>query len=52
MNNLFLPIIPVLGFVIWIGLLLYGIVLATRFVTAVEQIASALSRRPGDRPQV
>jgi hypothetical protein len=54
MNTVGFPlnVIPTLFFLLWIGLIVYGIVLATRFVNAVEQIASSLSRRPPDRPQL
>lgn len=40
---------PIVAFLVWFGVLIYGIVLATRFVTAVERIAHALERRPPDR---
>jgi hypothetical protein len=38
-------IIPVLFFVVWLGLIVYVIVLATRFVNAVEQIARSFTRQ-------
>ena len=45
MNQVAAEFIPAVVFLIWFGLLVYGIVLATRFVNAVEQIATAISRR-------
>ena len=38
-------VVPFLVMVVWLGLLIYGIVLATRFVVAIEQIAVVLSTR-------
>jgi Ca2+/Na+ antiporter len=49
--SVLMPVIPMLVFLLWLGLIIYGIVLATRFVNAVEQIAQSLSRRSPDRPQ-
>lgn len=39
-------IVPMLFFVVWLGLIVYMIVLATRLVNAVEQIARSLTRQP------
>jgi hypothetical protein len=38
-----LPIIPLLFFVVWLGLIVYVILLATRLVNAVEQIARSMT---------
>ena len=40
--------VPVLFLIVWLSLIVYGIVLATRFVTAVEQIAHAVTQRSRD----
>jgi hypothetical protein len=40
---------PGLFFLLWIGILIYAVVLATRLVNAVEQIARSLAQR-SDRP--
>jgi hypothetical protein len=46
------PVIPLLFFVLWLGLIVYAIVLATRLVNAVEQIARSLNRQhPPDLPR-
>lgn len=50
MNEVF-SVIPFLFMLVWLGLLVYGIMLATRFVNAVEQIARALSQRTPDLPR-
>jgi hypothetical protein len=50
--NFPLPILPLLVFLLWLGLIVYAIVLATRLVNAVERIASALAQRPPDSPRV
>ena len=47
-------IVTLLVVVLWLSVIVYAIVLATRLVTAVEQIARSLSRQqPPDliRPQ-
>ena len=41
---------PFLLLLAWLGLLLYAVILATRLVKAVEQIARAVSQRPPDAP--
>jgi hypothetical protein len=38
-----LSFVPFLFLLIWLGLILYVIVLATRLVTAVERIAGAMT---------
>ena len=48
-SNLF-PVVPFLFFILWLGLLIYTVVLATRLVNAVEQIARAMSARRPDSP--
>ena len=37
--------LPFLFLLVWLGLIAYAIVLATRLVTAVEQIARAMTQR-------
>ena len=44
--------VPLLWLLIWFGLLIYVIVLATRLVNAVEHIAHSLDRRPPGPPQL
>ena len=44
-------IVPIFGLLIWLGLGIYLILLATRLVHAVEQIARSLGQRPPDRQQ-
>jgi hypothetical protein len=44
------PIVPLLLMLLWIGLIVYLLVLATRLVSAVEQIARSLAPRGPDRP--
>jgi hypothetical protein len=39
-----IPFVPVLFLVLWLSLIAYAIVLATRLVSAVEQIARALTQ--------
>lgn len=39
---------PFLMFLLWIAVLVYGLVLATRLVNAVEQIARAATLRASD----
>jgi hypothetical protein len=45
-----LPFIPFLVFLVWLGVVIYLILLGTRLVTAVEQIARLLAQRLPDRP--
>ncbi len=40
-----LPVFPVLILLLWLGLIVYLIVLATRLVNAVEQIARSIPPR-------
>jgi hypothetical protein len=44
------PVFPLLVLLVYLGLIIYGVFLASRLVTAVEQIARALAARPPDRP--
>ena len=46
-----LSLIPFLLFLIWIGGIVYLIVLATRLVNAGEQIARLVSQRLPDSPE-
>jgi Flp pilus assembly protein TadG len=46
-----LNVIPLLFFVVWLGLVAYVILLATRLVNAVEQIARAMTQRPSESPR-
>ena len=41
-----LPMIPFLFFLMWLGLIVYALTLATRLVNAVEQIARWMAGRP------
>jgi hypothetical protein len=42
------PVVPLLVLLIWLGLIIYALLLATRLVNAVEQIARSMaSRLPG-----
>jgi hypothetical protein len=49
MESVLMTVVPLLMFLTWLGLIVYLIVLATRLVTAVEQIARAVGQRPPDR---
>ncbi len=40
------PFVPFLFLIIWLALIVYAILLATRLVNAVEQIARLLEQRP------
>jgi hypothetical protein len=44
------PVFPLLVLLVYLGLIVYGVSLASRLVTAVEQIARLLSARLPDRP--
>ncbi|MEO8519923.1 MAG: hypothetical protein ABI603_01090 [Acidobacteriota bacterium] len=44
--------VPFLVFLVWLGAVVYVILLATRLVNAVEQIARSLAPRLPDRPQL
>lgn len=42
------PLIPMLGLFLWIGIIVYALLLAGRLVSAVERIAQAMPPRlPG-----
>ena len=41
-------VIPFLLFILWVGVIVYAIVLAARLVNAVEKIARAMTRRLPD----
>lgn len=43
--------LPFLVFLVWLGIIIYVVFLATRFVNAVEQIARSLAQRLPDRPE-
>jgi hypothetical protein len=45
------PFLPLLIFALWLGLIVYGVILATRLVNAVERIATALAQHPPDSPK-
>ena len=45
------PLLPLLVFVMWLALIVYGLLLAARLVRAVERIAAALTQRPPDSPR-
>ena len=42
------PIVPLLLMLVWLAVIIYMVVLATRLVNAVEQIARSLATRPRD----
>jgi hypothetical protein len=42
----YLSVVPFVFFVLWVGAIVYGILLATRLVHAVESIARSLDQRP------
>jgi len=44
-------LVPGLFFILWLALVAYGIVLATRLVSAVEQIARAMIQRVPQPPR-
>ena len=44
-------IIPFLFFIVWLGVIVYVILLGTRLVNAVEQIARAMTGRLADPPR-
>ena len=46
-----LSLIPFVFFVLWLGIIVYVILLGTRLVTAVEQIARAITARLPDSPE-
>jgi hypothetical protein len=50
MMGVFAGMIQALLVVAWLGVGIYMIVLATRFVNAVEWIARSLARQAPDRP--
>jgi hypothetical protein len=50
MVNPLLSLVPMLFLLVWLGLIVYGVLLATRLVNAVEQIARSLAERPPERP--
>ena len=45
-----LNIFPLVILVVWLGVIVYMIVLATRLVNAVEQIARSMTTRLSDSP--
>ena len=45
-----LSLIPFVFFVVWLGIIVYGLLLGTRLVNAVEQIARAMTERLPDSP--
>ena len=48
MNTLAMAIVPMLFFVVWLGVVIYVLTLGTRLTSAIERIAGALERRgPG-----
>ena len=40
------PVVPFLFFLIWLGVAIYVLLLATRLVHAVEEIARSMAGRP------
>jgi hypothetical protein len=44
----YFSVVPFLVLILWLGFIVYAIVLATRLVNAVEQIARAMTQRPPD----
>ena len=46
-----LSLIPFLFFIVWLGIVVYGLLLGTRLVTAVEQIARAMTERLPESPK-
>jgi multisubunit Na+/H+ antiporter MnhE subunit len=46
----FFNFIPFLFLIAWLGAIVYAILLATRLVKAVEQIARLLEQRPAESP--
>lgn len=51
MERIFALLIPFFGIVIWLGIVVYMLFLATRLVNAVEQIARAVAQHPPGRLQ-
>ena len=43
--------IPFVFFILWLGIVVYVILLGTRLVNAVEQIARAMTERLPDSPK-
>ena len=42
------PVVPLIGILLWLGMIVYVLLLATRLVNAAEQIARSVSgRQPG-----
>jgi hypothetical protein len=50
MSTVGFNLLPMLFFLVWLGVVLYAVILATRLVNAVEQIARALAQRPSEPP--
>jgi hypothetical protein len=48
--NVLTVLFPMLALVLWLGLAIYLLMLATRFVNAVEWIARSLARQAPDKP--
>ena len=46
-----LSFIPFVFFIVWLGIIVYGLLLGTRLVNAVEQIARAMTERLPDSPK-
>lgn len=44
------PVIPILYYLVWLGLVVYLVILGTRLVNAVELIARSLAQRPEKPP--
>jgi uncharacterized BrkB/YihY/UPF0761 family membrane protein len=46
-----LSFVPFVFFILWLGIIVYVILLGTRLVNAVEQIARAMTARLSDSPK-
>jgi len=46
-----LSFIPFVFFIVWLAVIVYGLLLGTRLVNAVEQIARAMTERLPDSPK-
>ena len=43
-----IPFLPLLFFILWLGVVMYALLLGTRLVSATEQIARAMTQRLPD----
>ena len=49
--HILVNVVPFLFLIAWLGFIVYAVVLATRLVNAVEQIARAMTQHLPDSPK-